>query len=119
MAEASDRQLTQDTFVAPTSRSLADVRADIRETQARLSVGIGRTIERLDSLVTGPPPANRLPRESGLVGIAVGSITAFRNAREICERAWTNWVVRRVSFAAAIAGMAAVAAVSARRRKHR
>jgi hypothetical protein len=123
MAEAPDRQLTAVDTAATRRRSptIPEVQADMRETRERLAVEIARTTDRLDSLFRRPSESGSEdpPQETGVLGIAVGSIAAFHKTKRAWEHAKSDRVVRKASLAAAVIAVAALVAVGRRWRRRR
>lgn len=121
MAEIAGRQLTaRPSSVAETPPSIADVKREIRETRVHLAVAIARTSERLDSLLKGSQ-VGQLPvlRDSGALGIVVGTLQAFARARGVWTRAKAAGIVRVAAGVAAMAAMAFTVVHARRRRRPR
>ena len=118
MVETANRKLSGAASAgSDASPSIADIKREMHDTRVRLGGGIARTTERLQALLSEPVVGERLPREAGALGFAVGSLHGFQRVRGLWRRGWAAGTVHRASVAAAVVGIAAMVAVRSRRRR--
>ena len=116
MAEAPNRQLVAQGKSTLAPSSVADAKAAIRETRARITMELTSTADRVNTLFTRPAAAEEEPRQDGLAGVAARSIAAAGQAKRVWGDARSTGLVRRSIVGTLVAGIALAIAARATRR---
>jgi hypothetical protein len=116
MAETTNRHLAAEQATISISRSIAEMKAAIRETRSRLAVRLAQTADHAHLLFTSPSTAETETRNPGVIGSAAKTIAVAGRAKRIWSDAKRTGLLRRAALGSVTVAIAAALATRPRRR---